>query len=40
VAAGDLTKYGDPTSLVLHAGDNDGLWTGKQQQQHCRCCLC
>ena len=28
VAAADLDKYGDITSLSLHAGDNDGLWTG------------
>ena len=28
VAAGDLAKYGDVSSIYLHAGDNDGLWTG------------
>ena len=28
VAGATLSKYGDPSSLLLHDGDNDGLWTG------------
>ena len=28
LAAGSLHKYGDISTLTLHDGDNDGLWTG------------
>ena len=28
IAAGSLQTYGDVSTLTLHDGDNDGLWTG------------